>query len=336
MADVLIALGANLGDRADTLTRAIERLRAQPGFCRLRASGFHETLPIGGPSDQPGFLNAAARFETDLAPEGVHAALLEIEASCGRVRAERWAARTLDLDLLLYDDLEVNLTGLLIPHPRMTFRRFVLEPATEIAGEMIHPSTTWPLARLLEHLNTAVAYVAILAAPESGPSDFAQEIAAACGGTAILDESPLHGPDVADSPSQVFKRQIEFLSRARVQLARHRWPADAPLVVSDFYFDQLLAYAEQLPGDYAVKIEQAWATAHREIVRPKLVVVLDDLPGPGQFKKVRSSANEPGERLRAAMVRLARRKNLGPTLFAGRKPGRSQFGEVLAAIQAMG
>jgi len=87
MADVLIALGANLGDRAHTLTRAIERLRAHPRISRLRASGFHETAPVGGPGGQPAFLNAAARFTTDLSPEAVHALLAEIEAASGRQRA---------------------------------------------------------------------------------------------------------------------------------------------------------------------------------------------------------------------------------------------------------
>jgi hypothetical protein len=278
-------------------------------------------------------LNAAARFETDLPPEEVYALLAEIEASCGRLRADRWAARTIDLDLLLYDELEVNSPGLLVPHPRMAFRRFVLEPAAEVAGEMLHPSSGWSVARLLQNVNTANPYIAILAPLHSGQSELAHQIVSACGGIAMLDESPMRPADLNDSPSQVFRRQIEFLDRARAQLARVSWPAEAPLVVSDFYVDQMLAYAEQLPGNLKAELEQAWATAHPELAQPKLLVVLDDLPEPSR-QKVGSHADEPGERLRAAMVRLARRKNLGPVLFAGRASARHAE-EAIAAIQAM-
>lgn len=333
MADVLIALGANLGDRAHTLAGAVEHFRAHPKINRLRASAFRETVPIGGPGGQPAFLNAAARFSTDLPPEEVHALLAEIEADSGRQRAERWAARTIDLDLLLYDKLEMNSPGLLIPHPRMAFRRFVLEPAAEIAGDMLHPASDWTVARLLENLNTAHPYIAILAPSHSGQSELARQIVSACGGITLSDESPMSAADRNDSPSQVFQRQIEFLGRARAQLACDCWPAEAPLVVSDFYFDQVLACAEPLPGKLKAELEQAWASAHREVVQPNLLVVLDDLPRPS-LQDVGSRASESGERLRAAMVRLARRKNLGPVLFAGRESGR-QSEEAVAAVQAM-
>jgi hypothetical protein len=88
-----------------------------------------------------------------------------------------------------------------------------------------------------------------------------------------------------------------------------------------------------LPGKLKAELEQAWTSAHRELVQPNLLVVLDDLPG-SSLQEVGSRANEPGEWLRAAMVRLARRKNLGPVLFAGRESGR-QAEEAVAAVQAM-
>ena len=84
-------------------------------------------------------MNAAALLETDLPPAALLAALQDIERRLGRIRAERWGPRTIDLDLLLYDQLELETPELILPHPRMSFRRFVLGPAAEIAAEMAHP-----------------------------------------------------------------------------------------------------------------------------------------------------------------------------------------------------
>ena len=100
--------------------------------------------PIGGPAGQEPFLNAAALLETSLPPAELLARLQRIELHLGRTRETRWAARTLDLDLLLYDNLVLNTPYLTLPHPRMAFRRFVLEPAAEVAPEMAHPRLAGP------------------------------------------------------------------------------------------------------------------------------------------------------------------------------------------------
>ena len=131
----LIGLGSNLGDRRATLLRAIEELNATPGVSVVKVSSFHETEPVGGPPGQGPYLNAAACIETTLEPPALLHRLQEIEARNGRVRTVRWGERTLDLDLLLYDDRIVETPELTIPHPRMADRRFVLEPLAEIAPE---------------------------------------------------------------------------------------------------------------------------------------------------------------------------------------------------------
>jgi 2-amino-4-hydroxy-6-hydroxymethyldihydropteridine diphosphokinase len=149
----LVGLGSNLGDRRATLLRAIEELNGSPGVSVGPVSSFHETEPVGGPQGQGLYLNAAACIETTLDPQALLHLLQEIEAKNGRVRRVRWDERTLDLDLLLFDDRIVETPELSIPHPGMAVRRFVLEPLGEIAPRAVHPVTGRTVAEMLEHLN---------------------------------------------------------------------------------------------------------------------------------------------------------------------------------------
>jgi len=165
---ILIALGANLGDRGAVLTQAIDQLAADPAFTLLAQSELLITKPVGGPSGQPDYLNAAAKFSTSLSPAQVHLKLLEIEQSHGRVRIQRWGARKLDLDLLLYDQQIIKTPQLTVPHPRMSFRRFVMKPAAEVAGEMLHPQLRCTVADLWHHLSAEPPVVEIAAVP--GPA----------------------------------------------------------------------------------------------------------------------------------------------------------------------
>jgi len=164
MARCLLALGSNLGDRRDSLRQACRRLANLPQSRLLTRSQWHETMPIGGPRGQAAFLNGAALIETALQPVELLKQLQEIETRLGRQRKRHWDARKIDLDLLLYDQQVVVTPVLVVPHLRMSYRRFVLEPATEIAPWMVHPTSGWLLAKLLGHLNRATGLVAIVAA----------------------------------------------------------------------------------------------------------------------------------------------------------------------------
>ena len=139
MPECLVGLGSNLGDRAAQLTRAVDALAGTSGIERVQASRFVETPPLGGPAGQPGYLNAAVRFSATLSPQASWQLLSQIERDAGRCRETRWGPRTLDLDLLLYGDSILRTPELTVPHPRMVFRDFVLEPAVQIAPELIHP-----------------------------------------------------------------------------------------------------------------------------------------------------------------------------------------------------
>jgi 2-amino-4-hydroxy-6-hydroxymethyldihydropteridine diphosphokinase len=136
-ATVFLGLGSNLGDREAHLRRALARL-AEEGVSIRALSSLFETEPVGGPP-QGWFLNAVARGETEQAPEGLLAACLAVEAAQGRVRDERNGPRTVDLDILFYGDLVIERPSLVIPHPRLGERRFVLEPLAELAPDLRHP-----------------------------------------------------------------------------------------------------------------------------------------------------------------------------------------------------
>jgi 2-amino-4-hydroxy-6-hydroxymethyldihydropteridine diphosphokinase len=132
-----LGLGSNLGDRLGTLQRAVELLQATDGVEVVRSSRVYETAPVG-PS-QPEFLNAVVEVSSDLEPRDLLAACAAVERELGRVRAERWGPRTIDVDLLTYDEMTVDDPDLTIPHPRMHERGFVLVPLRELDADPMLP-----------------------------------------------------------------------------------------------------------------------------------------------------------------------------------------------------
>ena len=134
-----VGLGANLGDREAALRRALELLAEEPGIEVAAVSTFRDTEPVGL-LDQPRFLNAAARIETELGPRELLERLLAVERALGRTRTgPRFGPRTIDLDLLLYGDSVLAEAGLTVPHPRLHERRFVLEPLAELDPSLVIP-----------------------------------------------------------------------------------------------------------------------------------------------------------------------------------------------------
>jgi len=134
-----LGIGSNLGDRRRCLAAAREKVDALPGTVVEAVSPLYESPPFGGPVGQGNYLNAVIRVVTVLGPRLLLQHCQVIEASLGRVRQERWGARTLDIDLLLYDELTSDDPQLTLPHPRLGERAFVLLPLRDLAPGLIIP-----------------------------------------------------------------------------------------------------------------------------------------------------------------------------------------------------
>lgn len=133
-----VAFGSNLGDRLGTIKSAIAELRQSPEVFVQKISSVYETEPVGY-LDQGPFLNGVLELEAQLSPQDLLESLLAIEIHHGRVREQHQGPRTLDLDLLFYGDLRLEEADLILPHPRLHERAFVLKPLLEIAPSLVHP-----------------------------------------------------------------------------------------------------------------------------------------------------------------------------------------------------
>jgi 2-amino-4-hydroxy-6-hydroxymethyldihydropteridine diphosphokinase len=143
-----VSLGSNLGDRAALLAFAVEALESSAQIHVEAVSAVYETDPIGPPPQQA-YLNAVVELRTRLEPRALLGELLAIEERAGRTRSGvRNEARRLDLDLLLYDDLVLELPGLVVPHPRLHERAFALEPLCDLAADLVHPGRGESIASL--------------------------------------------------------------------------------------------------------------------------------------------------------------------------------------------
>ena len=152
-AKVYLGIGSNLGNREENIRRALSILDEMDGITVRTVSSCYETEPVGPVTGQDDFYNVAAEIETTLGPRDLLVCANSVEQRLGRVREERWGPRTIDIDILLWEDMVVDEDELTIPHPEMERRAFVLTPLAEIAPEVIHPTAQRSIAELASQLD---------------------------------------------------------------------------------------------------------------------------------------------------------------------------------------
>ncbi|MFP6620743.1 MAG: 2-amino-4-hydroxy-6-hydroxymethyldihydropteridine diphosphokinase [Pirellulaceae bacterium] len=315
MATSLIAFGANLGNRTDSLDRTVHRLSEHPLVEVTACSHPYQTKPVGGPPGQDDFLNAALLINTTLSPRQLLKLLQDVETELGRERVERWSQRTIDLDLLLYDSLILNEDNLQVPHSHMSFRRFVLEPAAEIAAALVHPQNGWTIQQLLEHLQSAANYVALVGPPGSGKTSVASRVTERLAGQPLLTPA---APDVTTN-----ENEMKLIEQRIAILARFDTTAPGDFAVSDFWLPQSVAYLAHHHDKETTRPLTAGAQqALSKAVHPKLRILIDvALAGPeGLQRHLREMALQPQQ---------------GPLLHLTTADPEVLLQEVEAAVQSM-
>jgi len=274
------------------------------------------------------------------------AELQKIETGLGRQRIEHWGPRTIDLDLLLYDNLSCTGSALVLPHPRMAWRRFVLEPAAEVAAEMLHPGTRWTVARLLDHLNRTPWYLAISGPIGVGKSHLARETAKKTGARLLAEQFDSYRLEsfYRNPSSHARQIELEFLEQRAQLLAigQPEWARPDRPTVSDFWLGQSPAFAnvwliaEQLPAYQA-----RWRELQATVVQPRLRVLLHS-PMEALLAGIRTR-RRGGEEL-LTIERLRQLENAleqqaavaeGPVLRLDALDKNSAIAELTAAVEAM-
>ena len=256
----------------------MELLRFMPGVTLVSVSRYRDTRPIGGPPGQGVFLNGACLFETDLAPHDVLGMLAAVENTLDRERGERWGPRTVDLDLLLYDDLVLDTESLTLPHPRMVTRRFVLEPCVEIAPDIVHPLAACTLEDLLESISSPHPHVAVIGVPGSGAAEVAAAVAHATLAR-LVSAPPEYGVVGGRAPrldatmgDLVWRRAVDACAQP---LLAKRWSPDPHGTVTDYWLHTVrLAAVDALQADDLRGFERHFARVAAEIVPPHVAILL--------------------------------------------------------------
>ncbi|MCS7237955.1 MAG: 2-amino-4-hydroxy-6-hydroxymethyldihydropteridine diphosphokinase [Thermoguttaceae bacterium] len=375
MALCLVGLGSNLGDRRENLSRAISLLDNGVDTRVLATSRLYESKAAGGPASQPNYLNVVILLDTALDPLALLDRSQDLERSAGRVREVRWGPRTLDIDLLIYEDVVCEQPSLLLPHPRMGFRRFVLEPAAEIAPTFRHPVFGLTIFQLLNHLDESAPYLALTGLPGCGKSALVKKIARPkklvplFGPPGVFSDRRLSRPVVPLRPltkrqalrrllrreSRLLFRRSELLAKA---LARWKWTEVRSVrLLTDFWpwesaalFRVLRRWGRRWPAKswqlVRTTAEQFTEMLNDYFAVPKLVIHLDSSSPPlvGSTKKGPLNAGDlgvgPRPEVRLKHLALALRREVarpfrGPWLRLVDVSRDEAAQEILAAVEAM-
>ncbi len=281
-----IGLGTNLGNRQENLHQACDKLGELPDTKISAVSSIIETEPLG-PADQPKFLNAVAEIQTGLNPNELLAKLLKIETAQGRNRKQKWGPRTIDLDLLLYDEKIIDSKDLTVPHSQMHLRSFVLKGLCELNPEIIHPALSVPVSELAERLNGGdfilkpqqPQLVSIAGLIGVGKTTLATKLSKRLNAELLLepyDTNPFLPKVYAGRQDLALHSQLYFLLNRVQQLNPVNFIA-GQLIFTDYVFEKDLIYARQsLDADQLSVYVRLYPLCPANVVRPILVIYLRD------------------------------------------------------------
>lgn len=330
----LISLGSNLGDSRAALREAIDLLNKGLAIEVTAVSRHYVTQPVGGPAGQGEFVNGAATLYTSLEPEALLQRMQTVEWHLGRERKERWGSRTIDLDLLLYDSRIVRTPSLTLPHPRMTFRRFVIEPAVEVAAGWVHPEYGSSLRALRDRLpqQGEVCLLAIAGRDDDLCRSMSESISRKLGGAEVAPSAAGKLDDVAAAQS--------WLAAAGQQISdKLTEVSNFPVVVCSFDWAEILqaclrgsnpANMEVLPYEVAGRW-RPWASQTprwRHDVANHVQCWLKQLPRPHLVLNLDNSLRVPGAGCRNSPV-------LVMPEFDGQLEDEAVLAEATAAVAAM-
>jgi deoxyguanosine kinase len=303
MTTAYIALGGNLGDRRSYIKLALKMLAETKNIQVSGVSNIVETAPLGK-AEQPNYLNAVAELQTSLKPEGLLKKLNEIENQLDRVRREKWSPRTIDLDILLFDNQVKNSPELTVPHPQMQLRSFVLDGLCQLNGELIHPVMKVPLNELKARLN-GCDFAPDLAKPQLvsvagnigvGKTTLAKKLASRFGCELLLepyDKNPFMPEVYAGRKELALDSQLFFLTSRAVQLDTNRLEAGR-ICISDYVFDKERIYSKRLLDAQQLALyEKIFPPFAVQVTSPVLVIYMRD-PAENCLQRIHSR-NRPYE-----------------------------------------
>jgi len=283
-----IGLGSNLGDRRRFIDSALKMLCQTPDTELVAATEPVETSPLGD-ANQPPYLNAVAELKTNLSAENLHKRLIEIEDALGRQRGEKWAPRTIDLDLLLFESSIINTDTLIVPHPQMHLRSFVLNGLCRLNPNLLHPVLNETVGVLASRLNNC-DFVASANKPQliclagnigAGKTTLARKLADILSCRLILeayDTNPFLPQVYAGNRDLALNSQLYFLTSRIEQLNPATLDKGRP-AVADYVFDKELIYANLLLSKEQLALYlKIHSRLSPVVAAPVLVIYLADSP----------------------------------------------------------
>ncbi len=281
-----IGLGSNLGDRQGFIDKALKELCGTEGVEVAGVSDFIETAALGD-AEQPEYLNAAAQIKTTLSPQDLHKVMQAIETSLGRVRGEKWSARTIDLDLLLFGQEVINLGELIIPHPQMHLRSFVLKGLCQLDDRLEHPVMAKSVSTLAARLGgtdfvlkaDVPQLVSVAGIIGVGKTTLARELSKQFGCDFLpepYDTNPFLPEVYAGKKELALDSQLYFLTERGRQLDPDTL-GRRQVFISDYVFEKELIYARRLlDAEQLALYEEIYPVFSRKVASSVLVIYMTD------------------------------------------------------------